>query len=101
MRNTDAAQVELGGNKNQHRNNGFVIVNVFTPLNKGDGDALTLAETVATIFRTNQHVSTGADGSMIFRDPLVEPIGPDGQGVSVSSYYQVNVTVPFVRDTVY
>ena len=97
IRHADAFQMELGGNRNQYRHVGVVIVQVFTPLNKGDGTALTLAEVAAQVFRDTRRVAAGTDADIVFGTPLVENIGPDEK----DAYYQVNVSIPFNRDAVF
>jgi hypothetical protein len=87
----DAAQIEIGGTpKNIHRHPGLVLIQVFVPANWGDKTALDLADQVAALFRRVRVEHT--DGSIVFRTPTVRAIGPSG------AYYQVNVSVPFVRD---
>lgn len=101
----EPSQIEIGSRDcNQHRHPGFVMVSVFSPLNKGDAAALTLAEVAAGIFRDNKRVSAGTDGDIRFRTPEVRAIGIDSKGsrdLDEGTYYQVNVTVPFVRDAVF
>ena len=98
-------QIEIGSaNCNQHRSPGFVMISVFSPMNKGDAAALALAETAAQIFRSTKRVSAGANGDIRFRTPEVKAIGIDSKGsrdLDEGTYYQVNVSVPFVRDDVF
>jgi Bacteriophage related domain of unknown function len=87
----DAAQIEIGGTpRNVHRHPGLVLVQVFSPADWGDKTALDLADQVAALFRRVRVEHT--DGSIVFRTPTVRVIGVDG------AYFQVNVSVPFVRD---
>jgi len=91
----DAAQIEFGSSADSvtHRHPGIVVVQVFTPANWGDKTALDLADSVAALFRRQRLSYT--DGSVLFRTPSVRTIGVDG------AFYQVNVSVPFVRDYIY
>ena len=86
----EASQIELGSSKNTHRHPGLVIVQVFVPANWGDKTALDTADSVAALFRRQRLSYT--DGSIVFRTPTVRVIGRD------NAYFQVNVSVPFVRD---
>jgi hypothetical protein len=89
----DSAQIELGGEKNTHRHPGLVILQVFTPLEWGDKTALDYADQLAALFRRKTVSFTG--GSIVFRSPTVREVGPD------AAYFQVNVSVPFVRDVLF
>lgn len=89
----ESFQHEMGKVEVQFRDVGLVMIQVFTELNKGDGPALTLADQVATIFRRKKVTYT--DGRAIFRAPNIRRVGPD------EAWYQVNVTVPYVRDTLH
>jgi len=86
----DSAQIELGADKVVHRHPGLVVIQVFSPANWGDKTALDLADQVAALFRRQRLSYT--DGSILFRTPTVREIGVDG------SLFQVNVSIPFVRD---
>jgi len=86
----DAAQIELGASKVVHRHPGIVLVQVFVPTDWGDKTALDLGDSVAALFRRQRMSYT--DGSIVFRSPVVRSIGVDG------ALYQVNVSIPFVRD---
>jgi hypothetical protein len=90
LQSADAAQVELGADRVIHRHPGIVLVQVFVPANWGDKTALDLGEAVAALFR-RQRVEF-VDGSIVFRTPAVRSIGVDG------AQFQVNVSIPFVRD---
>ena len=86
-----AFQASIGGvagSGNTYRHPGVVVVNIFTPVNVGDGLALAMADYVGTIFRAWQDVSTKTR----FLTPSVSRIGTDG------NWFQVNVTSPFERD---
>lgn len=83
----EGTQLTIGASTNAHRFPGIIVVQVFAPTNKGDKDALAMADTVAGIFR-NWSGTTVSCGTA-----TVKAIGPDGQ-----DWYQVNVTIPFHRD---
>jgi len=85
-----ATSIEIG--KGQHRHPGTVFVQVFTPEDQGDKPALVLADEAALIFRGKQ-VSSGANGRIIFRTPMIRAIGVTDDG-----WFQVNVVIPFIRD---
>jgi Bacteriophage related domain of unknown function len=95
----DAAQIEFGSLGNAtHRHPGIVVVQVFTPANWGDKTALELGDQVAALFRRQRsdfEDEDGKHGSIVFRSPAVRAIGVDG------AYFQVNVSIPFVRDYLY
>lgn len=82
-----SAQVDIGSPLKTYRNTGLIIVQIFCELNKGNGTALGYADTVAGIFRN------WCGSTVRCRAPHVEDIGNDGHG-----WYQVNVSIPFVRD---
>jgi hypothetical protein len=92
---SDTRQHEIGTvSQNQYRESGLVIVQVFTETNQGDGPALTLADQVATIFRKQSVAYT--NGRAIFRAPQVRVIGPN----SDAAWFQVNVSIPYIRDNI-
>lgn len=95
----DGAQLELGGDVEvTHRHPGIVIVQVFVPANWGDKTALDLADQVAALFRRQRvdlYELVEVKGSIVFRTPSVRAIGVDG------AFFQVNVSIPFVRDYLY
>lgn len=87
----EAFQVSIGGVAgagNTYRHPGIVVVNIFVPINVGDGLALAMADAVATIFRAWQDATTKTR----FLTPSVSRIGTDG------NWFQINVTCPFERD---
>lgn len=92
----DAFQVEMGPTNAQKRALGLLTIQVFTALGRGDRDALQLADSAAQIFRDSRRVSAGQHGDLLFRVPVVRPIGEDAAGL----YYQVNVSVPYVHESV-
>ena len=68
------------------RSTGVAVVQIFTPLARGDGAAHGLADDTAAIFR-----GTRVDG-VVFRAPSLTRIGPEG------AWYQMNVSTPFHAD---
>jgi hypothetical protein len=87
-----AAQVSMGGAGNRRfRRSGLLIIEVFTPAGRGDGEANVLAEQVAAIFR-----GVTAEG--------VRYAGPKGEsprrlpGRVDGAWYQVPVHVPYQSD---
>ena len=67
-------------------NPGIAMVQVFTPIGEGDGEARSLADTVGRIFRGFGETSTG---NILFGAPPLTNIGPDGR------FFQMNVDCPF------
>lgn len=90
IRSAEAHQIEIGSPKVVQRHPGLVMIQVFSPANWGDKTALDLADQVAALFRRQRLSYT--DGSILFRTPTVRAIGVDG------AFFQVNVSIPFVRD---
>ena len=87
----DSNQITLeNGNGSLHRAAGVIMVQCFAPLGKGTKEALDMADSVATIFR-NARLTNG----VLCRSPRRDP------GRATGSHYQVNVIVPFQRDTLY
>jgi hypothetical protein len=80
-------QVSLGASR-RFRDTGTAIVQVFTALGSGDGEAREIADDVQAIFKAI------TVAGVIFRKPSAARIGPDGR------YYQVNVTIPFQADEI-
>lgn len=87
----EAFQASFGNSgANVHRHPGVIQLQVFTKMGIGNARALELADDAAAIFR-------GASFSGVrCRAASVREIGPDGHG-----WYQVNVTVPFWRDSTF
>lgn len=90
----DSRQHEIGCPTPQFREEGLVIFQVFAPRNKGDGQALTLADSIGNIFRKQKVIYT--NGRAIFRAPQRRQVGPTSDG----DWYQVNVSIPYVRDNI-
>lgn len=68
------------------RHAGAIIVQCFDLVNKGEKDALNMADDAASIFRGWQ------SGSILCKSPFITTVGPDGK------YFQINMTVPFQFD---
>lgn len=83
----DAFQASLGTPK-VWRSTGLATVQVFVPLGQGDGLAGELADDAAGIFR-----GVRLNG-LIFRAPAFTRIGEDG------TWYQINVTTPYLAELV-
>lgn len=83
----DSFQISAGTTR-RFRDTGIAIVQVFTALGSGDGEAREIADDVQAIFK-----GITVSG-VIFRKPSASRIGPDG------TFYQVNVTVPFQADEI-
>ena len=90
LRQGDAFQVEIGSPMVIHRYPGLLILQVFSPVGEADKPVKLLADALAALFRRAKRSFT--DGSITFRTPAVRDVGESG------AFYQVNVTVPFVRD---
>lgn len=85
----EASRASLGAPA-VYRHPALLIVSVFVPLGEGSGNAYTFADALCAAFR-----GVTADTGIRYRAPTVTDIGErDG-------FYQVNVTVPFVRDTIF
>lgn len=71
------------------RHPGIVNVNIFVPLDAGKVAALSVADNVAAILR-----SVSIQGILV-REPAAVTLGQNG------AYFQVNVSAPFQRDSLY
>jgi len=89
---TDVRQASFGAATNFYRHPGVIIVQVFTPILQGDKEALQLADQVASIFR---NWSDAANRIRFLSPPSVKAIGED------KPWYQVNVSCPYIRDTLF
>lgn len=88
--NGETLRLSLGPN-GEHRWAGIVYVQVFVPQGSGDGEARSLADEAAKIFR-DRALATDDGGSITFRSPSIQQIGPDGR------WWQLNVICPYQRD---
>lgn len=88
---TEAKRITLGDNTQLHRFPGMIVVNIFTPEDKGTQEAREIADTISDIFRDAQF-SAGSSGLITCRTPSLDSVGTrDG-------WYQLNVITPFHRD---
>lgn len=85
-----AFQADLGKPTNTYRHNGLIIVQIHTPVDEGSAIARGLADEAATIFRT-RFIGAG----IITKTPDFDRIGVSG------AYYQINMLIPFHRDTIF
>ena len=93
IRPDDAAAIELGvAQGGHHRHPGLIFIRVFTPPDRGTAEGLSLADQAADIFRAAR--SSFTDGRILYRTPTVTPIGVTDEG-----YFQVNVVIPYARDS--
>lgn len=88
--NGQAGTVSIGApGSNTVRHPGIINVNIFVPLDAGKPAALRVADNVAAILR-----SVSIQGILV-REPSAVTIGPSG------AYFQMNVSAPFQRDSLY
>lgn len=88
IRPADADQVSLGPNP-VYRHPGVVIVQCFTPRDKGMKLGMQLADAAASVFRGWRQ------GGLRFRAPSVTPVGEEEDRL------HVNMTAAYVRDQVF
>ena len=87
----DGRQITLGEIPQVHRYTGIIIVQIFTPEDKGAKASDDIADLVDPIFRRAQF-SFGVSGVITCRTPVKEVVGvKDG-------WYQVNMKCLFKRD---
>lgn len=86
--NAEAFQADMAAAP-RYRHPGVVIVQVFVPHGTGDGRARRLADQAAGVFRSR------TIGNIVFRAASVLPQGSDG------TWYQVNATAEFFRDSTF
>ena len=85
----DSVLFEIGGTAKTYRNFGVFAAQIFSPLGVGVGDALALADTIATSFRM---VTVS---SVEFRVPRVIRLGQ----TQSAKWYQINLLCPFKVQT--
>lgn len=90
--NASANQLEINGASPKHRYTGIISIQIFTDANSGTQTARTYADTIAAIFR-NQSFSHSDSGTITCRTPNAIRAGV------VDGRYQLNLTVPYYRDT--
>lgn len=88
----DAFQHEIGSTQVTFRQPGLIFVMIFSPSDKGNNAALTLADKAAVIFRRQS--SSFTDGRILYRAPSIKAIGITDEG-----YFHVNVVIPYIRDS--
>ena len=75
---------------NLRRIDGTVMVEVFSPVNVGEGAADILCDAAAAVYR-----DVRTQQGLRFGEPSTTNVGPQG------GWYKKDVLVPFVRDTVF
>ncbi len=89
VRVQEAFNVDINGNAPKRvRHPGLLTINVKTPINQGNGRALTLGDAAASIFR-----NVSFDG-IAFKVPTVRDLGAEG------AWYRVQVDCPYWRDSI-
>ena len=88
MVETKAETIE-GGTNRRYRTPGAAVAQVFSPLGVGEKDALSLADSIAGVFR-----ATTVDG-ILFHTPRILTLGRLSD-----RWWQLNVTCPFSYDTI-
>lgn len=83
----DAQRTTIGDTLNNEKSTGIIYIQLFAPIETGDALIMQRADEAAEIFRN------WCGTNIMCRTPVVKEIGPDGLG-----YYQVNVSIPFVRN---
>ncbi len=81
-----AFQATAGGTTKLFRRPGIAIFQVFAPIDSGEAEALTLADSIASGFRAV------TDGNVMYETPTVATVG------RTDDLWQVNVTCPFESD---
>lgn len=88
----DGEQASLGSGKLE-RQFGLVVVQVFTPKNKGTRRALVLADIIGDIFR--YRTESDSDVKVIFRAPQMADVGER------ADQYQTNVKVEYQAEKIF
>jgi len=92
-RSADAFMAETNGSGGTFRHPGLLIASVFSPRGTGEGAGLTVADTIAALFRGKQ--DTSGTTKVVYRSPRIRDVGASGD------WYQWDVEVPFERDTAF
>jgi hypothetical protein len=87
-----ANQIEIGSIRNTGRTVGAVIIQIFAPIDSGDGDAIDLGDALVKLYQRQVFNFDDDSGTVRCRDGTVKSVG------RTDSYYQWNVVVPFHRD---
>jgi len=93
IRDGEGHQISLG-TVALRRWSGLIIIQIFVQQDKGTTLAKTYADTVAAIF-DRAEFSTGNSGPIRCRIPSITEVGV------TNGWFQVNVTIPFIRDRQY
>lgn len=88
----DGEQASLGSSKLE-RQYGLVMVQIFTPKNKGTRRALDLADIVGSLYRYRTEVDSGV--SVIFRAPQMADVAER------ADQYQTNVKIEYQAEKVF
>lgn len=86
----ESQRTTFGANTNNVRHTGIIYIQIFTPSNTGDGVALQRADEAAGIFRK------WCGTNITCRDASIKVVGSTGDG-----WYQINVSIPFIRDELF
>lgn len=73
-----------------HRHDGMVMIEVFVPLDDGEGAMDDLCDAAGAVFRDHRDQQ-----GLRFRTPSVVNVGP------TDTWFKKDVLIPFVRDTVF
>lgn len=85
----DNERVTIGGTTSKFRTFGEMAVQIFSPINTGDGGSRNLADDIHTVFRSLIY------NGIVFRTPSINVIGRS------DSWWQINVNCPFYTDNNY
>lgn len=106
LQQADAFRLEMGAGANrQSRTVGIVFVQVFVPVDTGDGRASELADLAAAIFRDqvvellDPRDGVTVIGRMIFRSPTISE-GGDSQIETKGVFFQMQVGIPYIGDSI-
>lgn len=83
-------QLDIGSEVKTFRTAGFLIIQLFAPMNTGTIAVRASADTLAGVFRN------WSGTTVTCREAAVRDIGNDPNG-----FYQINVTVPFKTDVLH
>lgn len=85
---SDSRRIAVGGQL--RRETGFIVVNIYTPIGKGDGLAVTLDKDVTAIWDAAH--GGGLDGNIHLGAPA--PV-PNSRDADVPNLWQSGISVPF------
>ncbi len=94
----ESIQVDIVGGVDKHRERtpGVLIVQLFQPMNKGEGDIRTMADKIKAAFRAVRVIGTAGVSDLLFRTPTVKRMGTDVK----KEQWQLNVSCPFQYDEI-